>query len=648
MKKNHEWWAHNRYALKKSLTIMKWSLFFIIIGCIQTFAVEATYAQKTKLELNFSQTNLEKVLNEIETQSEFFFLFNQDQINTARKVDIQVKGAMIQEVLNDLFAGTDVTYTIIDKQIVLTNSSELLNMVNQATQQTGKKVTGKVTDSSGGSLPGVSVVVKGTTTGVITDNNGTFSLANIPENATLQFSFVGMKMQENPVSGKSTINVTLIEETIGIEEVIAIGYGTQRKVTSTGSIATTGGEQLAKSPATNLTNDLMGILPGLSAVTNGGEPGSDGAALRIRGSNTLGDNSPLVIVDGVPNRNLSRIESSDIQSLTVLKDASAAIYGSQAANGVILVTTKRGGIGKPKITISINNGFGQPTRTPKMADAASYATLLNEVAYYGTPSLGRNQKYSESDIQKYADGSDPWGHPNTDWIKAVLKPWSNQSLKTASISGGNENVKYFLSLGTRFQDGFYRASGSNYRQYNFRSNIDGKVSKYISINFDLAGTQARTNSPHPPPNKGESELWRAISHFKPNLPGYWPDGTPGPDIELGINPVVTSTDATGYIAENNYTLESNLRTVITIPWVKGLTFNGNVAYDKSFTFNKSFGKPWYLYTWDGNAAHITVPAKKGYVKWLQFQSEWICNLRNQNKRNTFGKNYGWSRTSEWL
>ena len=199
----------------------------------------------------------------------------------------------------------------------------------------------------------------------------------------------------------------------------AIGYGVQRKVTSTGSVVSSKGSELEKSPSTNLTNNLVGRMPGLTAVTRSGEPGADGATLRIRGSNTLGDNSPLVVVDGVANRNMERLNPSDIETVTILKDASAAIYGSQAANGVILITTKRGGLGKPKVTINMNQGINQPTRIPEMADAAQYATMLNEINYYKNPSGGRFSKYSEDDIQKYSDGSDPWGHPNTDWFAEI-------------------------------------------------------------------------------------------------------------------------------------------------------------------------------------------------------------------------------------
>jgi hypothetical protein len=212
MKKNREWWALDFYALKKSLLIMRWTLLFFFLGIIQALATE-TYAQKTKLELNFSQAKLEQVLNEIEQQSEFYFLYNQDLINTERKVDIQAKGSKIDEVLVDLFNGTNIHYTIIDRQIVLTNNADQTSLVMQiASQQQSRKITGKVTDASGSPLPGVTIVVKGTTTGMISDVNGSYSLSNVPANVVIVFSFVGMKMQEISVGNKATINVVLVDE----------------------------------------------------------------------------------------------------------------------------------------------------------------------------------------------------------------------------------------------------------------------------------------------------------------------------------------------------------------------------------------------------------------------------------------------------
>jgi TonB-dependent SusC/RagA subfamily outer membrane receptor len=209
-----------------------------------------------------------------------------------------------------------------------------------------------------------------------------------------------------------------------MEQVVVVGYGTQRKATLTGSVSTVKGSDVMKSPSVNVSNSLAGRLPGLVAVNRSGEPGYDGSTLRIRGVNTFGDASPLIVVDGVPGRSLERIDPSTIESISVLKDASAAIYGAQAANGVILITTKRGRSGKPTVTASFNQGYGRPTMLPKMADATEYATLLNEVDLYAN----RPARFTQDNFTKFANGSDPWGHPNTDWFKQCCAPGQVKTL----------------------------------------------------------------------------------------------------------------------------------------------------------------------------------------------------------------------------
>ena len=593
----------------KVFRVMRLTFYLLLLTIFQGIAANS-YSQNTKLSFKLNDVKVKDVLNVIEEKSEFYFLFNSKLVDVDRKVDINVSNQQVDKILNNLFAGTNVGYTVLDRQIII----QPINSVSEVGSIQQKMITGVVKDENGDPIPGVSVVVKGTTRGSLTSIDGKFQIEVTGSDKVLQFSFVGMKSQEVAITDQRTVNITLVQETIGIEEVVAVGYGVQKKVTSTGSVVSSKGEALQKSQNSNLTNNLVGRMPGLTAVTRSGEPGADGSTLRIRGSNTLGDNSPLVVVDGVANRSMERLNPSDIESVTVLKDASAAIYGAQAANGVILITTKRGNNGKPKVTISMNQGVNQPTRVPEMANAAQYAAMLNEINYYksydpktGTYSAGRNTKYSADDIQKYSDGSDPWGHPNTDWFGEVFKNWSSQNQQNASISGGNENMKYFISLGAKFEDGYYKNSATNYKQYDFRTNIDGKVNKYVSLAFDVAGREELRNYP----TRSAGSIFRMLMRGKPNYPAYWPDGTPGPDIEYGDNPAVTTTAATGYDMDKRYVLESNLRTVITVPWVKGLSVTANGSFDKNFKFHKKFETPWYLYTWDGNADHVLTKGKRG-------------------------------------
>jgi TonB-linked SusC/RagA family outer membrane protein len=313
-------------------------------------------------------------------------------------------------------------------------------------------------------------------------------------------------------------------------------------------------------------------------------------------------------VDGVPGRSLDRIDPNSIESISVLKDASGAIYGSEAANGVILVTTKRGTTGKPLITLNLNGGFSQPTRIPKLLNAPEYATALNEVyAYRNLPPV-----YSDAEITKFADGSDPWLYPNTDWFADTYKDWSHQNKENISLSGGAQFVKYFVSLGHKYQDAIYKNSATNYRQIDFRTNLDADVNKYISLALDISGRMEDRNYP----TRLAGDIMWMLVRGKPTEPAYWPNGLPGPDIEYGNNPVVISTDQTGYDRTKNYFFNSNLKLKIKIPWVDGLSLTGNAAIDKGFDYNKAFIKPWYLYTWDkvtydSNGEPVLQPAKRG-------------------------------------
>jgi TonB-dependent starch-binding outer membrane protein SusC len=457
-------------------------------------------------------------------------------------------------------------------------------------EQQQRTISGRVVDEGGMPLPGVSVVVRGTTIGVVTDSDGNYSL-QIPADArTLVFSFVGMRSQEVLIGTQGTVNVTLEIEPIGLEEVVAIGYGTEKRATITGSVSAVRGEELQKSPAINISNNLVGRLPGLIAVNRSGEPGYDGSTLLIRGSNTLNNNNPLIVIDGITGRSMDRLDPADIESVSILKDASAAIYGAQAANGVILITTKRGRLGKPVITVNLNQGFNQPTRIPDMADAATYAEMINEINVY----RGRDPRYTEEDLRKYRDGSSPWTHPDTDWFAETLKPWSPQRYGNMSVNGGTEAMRYYVSMGGNFQDGIYKNSATFYNQYDFRSNLDGRVSENVNFAIDIAGRQEDRNFP----NRSAGAIFRMLMRGKPNLPAYWPDGTPGPDIEYGDNPVVIVSDETGYNRDTRYIFDSNLKLDISIPWIDGLGFTFNAAIDKRFRNQKTFQKGWYLYSWD--------------------------------------------------
>jgi len=453
-------------------------------------------------------------------------------------------------------------------------------------------VSGVVTDStSGETLPGVNVILKGTSHGTTTDSKGHYKI-NVPSSAdTLIFSFVGYKRAVEPVNGRNKINVVLQTSVVTSEQVVVVGYGVQSKRTATGSVSAVSGDKLDKAPTVNTTQSLAGKMPGLVTIGHSGEPGHDSATLRVRGQHTLNDNEPLIVIDGVPSpgQGLDRLSPDDIKNISVLKGASAAIYGSQAANGVILVTTKRGTAGSPKFNFKFNQGFTQLTRTPNMADAPTYLTMLNELNLYrGNPPV-----YSQQEIQKYADpNSDPWLYPNTDWFAATLKPYSNQTKLDMSVSGGDESIQYRLSFGGLTQDGAYENSATRYNQYHFRSNLDGQI-RNLHIKFDVNGRWEDRNYP----TKSASQIFEGLVKMYPYLPGYWPNGKPGPAFENGENPVIMGTSATGFDNSDTYYISTRLNLNLELP-VKGLSIRGTGSFDKNLIQEKRFVKPWSLCSLD--------------------------------------------------
>lgn len=598
------------------LFLMKVTLLHLLISSV---AVVFVYAGEShgqgvldrKVSLQLENTKVKDVLNELEAKAGVSFTYRPRLLKKVSNVTLNASDISLEEILSKVF-NHSVDYEVIGKQIILkeTLTPERGALIASATFQ-GVQVSGVVRDDSGAPIPGVNVVEKGTTNGTATDVDGRYSLLVSSDDAVLVFSFIGYTTQEVTVGGRSSIEVTMAPDTQTLQEVVVVGYGEQKKATVTGSVTSVKSDQIVQSPVTNLSNALAGRLPGVVFINRSGEPGYDGSQIRIRGTNTIGNPSALVVIDGIANRSggLERLNPQDIESITVLKDASAAIYGAQAANGVILVTTKRGKTGKPEISFNYNIGFNRPTRLPEVADAATYATMLNEIDEY----RNRAPRFTADDIQKFRDGSAPWTHPNTDWYDEVIKPTSFQDNANLSLTGGTDDgVRYYVSVGSLTEDGYYKESATKYKQYNFRSNIDAKVTDWFNLGVDLSGRQENRNFP----TVGADQIFRMLIRGKPNLPAYWPNGLPGPDIENGVNPAVVSTNATGSVVDNNYVFQSNLRGKITVPWVKGLDITMNAAFDEAFRPVKRFRTPWNLYTWDyttfdANGEPVLIKAPRG-------------------------------------
>ncbi len=539
-------------------------------------------------------TSLDDALNIIENRYNVSFLY-EDQVTSSKMLssDIELSDNVISVIRQALQEHALELQQIDDRAFGITSEK----VVEENNEQPEETVTGRVTDNNGDPLPGVNISIEGTTQGTTTGPDGGYELDVPSLEETLIFSFIGFQRQEVPIDGRENIDVQMAQETYSGDELVVVGYGTQRRETLTGSVSAVGGNELQKTPVTNTSNSIGGKLPGVVSVTSSGEPGYDGSTIRIRGQHTLNDNSPLIVIDGVPSDAgaLDRLNPRDIEDMTVLKDASAAIYGSQAANGVILVTTKRGSDGEPQLTIDFNQGFNQPTRIPEMADAPTYLTMLNEIDRY----RGNDPRFDQEEIQRHEniEEQDPWLYHDTDWFSEALKPVSLQTQADVSMSGGTESMQYRVSLGALTEDGYYENSATGYNQYQFRSNIDGQVNENINIQFDVSGRYEDRNFPTQP----AGATFRMLMRGKPQLPAYWPNGLPGPDIENGQNPVVTGTDATGYDQDDRYYLNSNLVADIEIPGVEGLGVRGTFSYNKQLNERKQWLTPWTLYGFDEDA-----------------------------------------------
>ena len=451
------------------------------------------------------------------------------------------------------------------------------------------KVQGVVTDSKGETLVGAMVYVQGTSNGAMTDAQGRYTVSGVQPNATLVASLMGYEETTVPVDGRTAIDFVLKDDALVLDEAVAIGYGSQRKLTLTGSVTTTTGDALVKSSSVNMSQGLAGRLSGVIVNNRSGEPGRDDAVMYIRGRSTLGTNTPLIIIDGVPGRNeeFGRLTGEEIESVTVLKDASAAIYGARSANGVILVTTKRGKYNEaPNITFSYDLGLQQPTRLVQMADAVLYTTAYNaELAITGGARM-----YNDTQLEHYRTGDDPILYPNTNWLKEIIKPLSAQHKYGVTINGGSERVAYFVQLNGQYQDGIYVKSATNYNQMNFRSNIDIKVTKKLSLGFDIQARQQHKN--YSAFASDETGIFYNAIRMKPTGATYYPNGL----LRGGLNPAVLVQDLTGY----NRSIINSVNTTISANWdlgalTKGLSVNGKIAYDLRSNFRKQWHQQWTYY-----------------------------------------------------
>ncbi len=461
-------------------------------------------------------------------------------------------------------------------------------------QAQAQVASGRILDGKNNPIENASVFIVNTKTGTTTNKDGGFTIP-VPggaDSVTIEVSSIGFLSKRIRVSDQPALIIQLEADAAALNDVVVVGYGKQKKLTLTGAVVDIKGAEMVKSPNTNIANSLAGRLPGVIVNNRSGEPGRDEPSILIRGRSTTGNSSPLVIIDGVERSGLGQLNPNDIESISVLKDASAAIYGARAANGVILVTTKRGSANSaPTINLSYNQGFTNPTRNPKMADSYTFFNVYNEIE----EGEGRPARYSDEELQKFKAGTEP-GYANFNWYDFIVKDWTPQHRSDISVSGGTNKTQYFLSFGEIGQQGQYRFGSRELKQYNLRSNVDVQVSENIKVGMNLA---ARFDDAHYP-YQSANELNSHIYLYQPNWVPYWPGTdylTPNRDNDNIINWV---GDANGYRNSRTNIFQTTLFGSIKIPQVKGLSLYGSASYDPTNSFSKAWQLPTYVYYKDAN------------------------------------------------
>ncbi len=459
-------------------------------------------------------------------------------------------------------------------------------------------VSGKVVDENGIALPGTSVLEKGTTNGVSTDFDGNYTITVNP-GSTLVFSYIGFLKKEITVGSSTNIDVQMAVDASNLDEVVVIGYGTQKRAEVTNAVSQVEGVVLKQTPAISVSNSIAGQIPGVFAVQGSAAPGFDDADLRVRGSSSFGSAPVLYVIDGVANRdpdNLNRIDPNDIESLTVLKDASAAIYGAQSAGGVILVTTKRGKVGDPEFSYNFDHGFSRPISKPNTANALQYMGIINSADELD----GRSPTFSDAQINLFLAGervSSDW------WDELIGGQVLEQQRHSLNVRGGSERVKYFGSIGHAKQGGLLIGDDKTaLKQYNVRSNIDMNISENLDLKLDLHARRKYTQTAQG--GGADGAIGGALGSTSPLLPPFIDGNTKQPGEGFSqLNPAARVTGP-GYNRYTSDVVNSTLSFDWKTPWVvEGLSVKGFAAYDQWYNYNKSFNTTWTYWELDseGNA-----------------------------------------------
>ena len=556
-------------------------LCFLLLGIDYSFASYNNYSQLKTLSVSMSNSTLREVLKTIEKSSQFVFFYLDDAVNLERKVSIDSKNKNIEEILSELFEGTSCTYRISDRQIFISGKAP----ASTEQQQNKRKISGRVTDIKGEPLIGVNVTVDGDANGSITNMDGLYEIFVTKKSVVLKFTYIGFKTSEIRTNASTNIyDVTLEEQVNELEETVIVGYGTQRKISNIGAQSSMKMEDI-KTPSASLTTTLAGRLAGVVAVQRTGEPGKDAADIWIRGISTPNTSSPLVLVDGV-ERSFNDIDPEDIESLTTLKDASAtAVYGVRGANGVILIKTKPGKVGKPTVSADYYESFTRFTKMVDLADGITYMNAANEAMRND----GIATKYTEDQIRNTIAGKDPYLYPNVDWLKEIFNDWGHNRRVNVNVRGGSEKVAYYASVSYFNETGMTVTdknidtydSKMKYSRYNFTTNLNIDVTPTTKVEIGAQGYLGEGNYPA----ISSADLYNAAMSISPvEYPKmFFVNGeayVPGTSTNNNFNNPYSQATRRGYDNLTKNQIYSNLRVTQNLDMLtKGLKLTAMYAFD---------------------------------------------------------------------
>lgn len=556
-------------------------LCFLLLGIDYSFASYNNYSQFKTLSVSVNNSTLREVLKTIEKSSQFVFFYLDDAVNLERKVSIDSKNKKIEEILSELFEGTSCTYRISDRQIFISGKASAPN----EQQQNKRKITGRVTDVKGEPLIGVNVTVDGDANGSITNMDGLYEIFVTQKSVVLKFTYIGFKTSEIRTNASTNIYDVALEEQVNeLEETVIVGYGTQRKISNIGAQSSMKMEDI-KTPSASLTTTLAGRLAGVVAVQRTGEPGKDAADIWIRGISTPNTSSPLVLVDGV-ERSFNDIDPEDIESLTTLKDASAtAVYGVRGANGVILIKTKPGKVGKPTVSADYYESFTRFTKMVDLADGITYMNAANEAMRND----GIATKYTEDQIRNTIAGKDSYLYPNVDWLKEIFNDWGHNRRVNVNVRGGSEKVAYYASVSYFNETGMTVTdknintydSKMKYSRYNFTTNLNIDVTPTTKVEIGAQGYLGEGNYPA----ISSADLYNAAMSISPvGYPKmFFVNGqayVPGTSTNNNFNNPYSQATRRGYDNLTKNQIYSNLRITQDLDMLtKGLKLTAMYAFD---------------------------------------------------------------------